>query len=48
LAALLAAVIAVTQRVLRIKGNIQLGQPLDRTDRPAERWRTMSLIAFGQ
>jgi len=48
LAALLAAVIAVTQRVLRIKGNIQLGQPLDRTDRPAERWRTMLLIAFGQ
>jgi ferredoxin len=48
LAALLAVVLNVSQRVGRLRANIQLGRPLDRTDRPAERWRTMLLIAFGQ
>lgn len=48
LAALAAAAIAVTSRVQRIAGNIRLGKPLDRTDRPAERLKTMLLIAFGQ
>jgi ferredoxin len=48
LAALLAVVLNVSQRIGRLRANIQLGRPLDRTDRPAERWRTMLLIAFGQ
>ncbi len=48
LAALAAAAIAVTSRVQRIAGNIRLGKPLDRTDRPSERLKTMLLIAFGQ
>jgi len=48
LSALAAAVIAVTLRVQRIAANISLGRPLDRTDRPLERLKTMLLIAFGQ
>lgn len=37
-----------TMRILQIRKNILLGRELDRTDRPAERWRTMILVAFGQ
>lgn len=32
----------------KIYRNIKLGQPIDRTDKPAERWRNMLLVAFGQ
>lgn len=32
----------------KIYNNIQLGQKEDRSDRPAERWKTMLLVAFGQ
>ena len=32
----------------KIYRNIRLGQAVDRTDRPADRWRNMLLIAFGQ
>src|SRR5690606_1445870 len=32
----------------KIIGNIRLGRPLRRSDRPAERLRTMLLVAFGQ
>lgn len=32
----------------KIIRNIQLGRPEARNDRPAERWRTMLLVAFGQ
>lgn len=32
----------------KIAQNIHLGLPLDRTDRKAERWRTMLLVALGQ
>lgn len=32
----------------KIYRNIRLGQSVDRTDRPADRWRNMLLIAFGQ
>ncbi len=28
--------------------NIKLGRPIDRTDRPADRWRTMAKVAMGQ
>lgn len=32
----------------KIAQNIHMGLPLDRTDRKAERWRTMLLVALGQ
>lgn len=32
----------------KIYRNIMLGQPVNRTDRPAERWKNMLLVAFGQ
>jgi heterodisulfide reductase subunit C len=38
----------ITRRAVLIKKTIQLGHAEDRTDRPAERLKTMLLIAFGQ
>lgn len=38
----------IAKRVSIIKKTIQLGKPLDRSDHPSERLRTMFLIAFGQ
>jgi len=35
-------------RIQQIRKNILLGRPLDRTDRRADRWKAMLLIAFGQ
>ncbi|WP_293946471.1 MULTISPECIES: (Fe-S)-binding protein [unclassified Sphingobacterium] len=32
----------------QIYNNIKLGRDVDRSDRPAERWKTMILVAFGQ
>ncbi|WNJ21351.1 (Fe-S)-binding protein [Pontibacter sp. G13] len=32
----------------KVRQNIQLGRPLDRSDQPGERWKTMALVAFGQ
>lgn len=32
----------------KIKSNINLGRPLDRSDNSGERWKTMILVAFGQ
>jgi hypothetical protein len=32
----------------KVRRNILLGKPVDRTDKPAERWKTMILVAFGQ
>ena len=32
----------------KIYRNIKLGQPVDRTDNPSERWKNMLFIAFGQ
>ncbi|MEN9699813.1 MAG: hypothetical protein RLZZ301_1011 [Bacteroidota bacterium] len=32
----------------KIAQNIHLGQAIDRSDRPADRWRTMLLVALGQ
>ena len=36
------------KRISRIRKNILLGRDTDRTDRTAERWQTMLLVAFGQ
>ena len=32
----------------KIRRNILLGQPLDRSDNPSARWKNMALIALGQ
>jgi heterodisulfide reductase subunit C len=32
----------------KIRRNILLGQPIDRSDNPTDRWKNMGLIAFGQ
>ncbi len=48
LLALIAAVYLITKRIGIIKSSIQLGKPLDRTDRPSERLQNMIRIAFGQ
>lgn len=32
----------------KIRYNIQLGRPVDRSDNASERWKTMLLVAFGQ
>ena len=32
----------------KIRRNILLGQPLDRSDNPSARWKNMVLIALGQ
>lgn len=36
------------RRIKQIRSNILLGKALDRSDRPADRWKAMLLIAFGQ
>lgn len=36
------------RRIREIRRNIQLGHAEDRTDRKAERWRTMAMVALGQ
>ncbi len=42
------AVYFFTKRVKQISRNINLGRELNRTDNPAERWKTMALVALGQ
>ncbi len=37
-----------TRNVRRIARNIRLGRELDRTDRRAQRWKTMARVALGQ
>jgi heterodisulfide reductase subunit C len=37
-----------TWNILKIRSNIMMGQPIDRTDQSSERWKTMLLVAFGQ
>jgi heterodisulfide reductase subunit C len=37
-----------TFNILKIRSNIMLGQPVDRTGNSSERWKTMFLVAFGQ
>lgn len=38
----------IFKSILRIRKNILLGKEIDRTDRKAERWKKMILVAFGQ
>lgn len=45
---LLIAGYLLTKRINRIRKNIQLGKPEDRSDNPAERFKIMALIALGQ
>ncbi|MCX6275413.1 MAG: (Fe-S)-binding protein [Bacteroidetes bacterium] len=44
----LASVVFFAQNIKKIRRNINLGKPLDRTDRPKERWMTMMRVALGQ
>src|SRR6185312_9203739 len=37
-----------TINVKKISRNIKLGKPLDRSDRPKDRWMTMTRVALGQ
>jgi len=45
---LVAAVYLFSTNVGRIRRNILLGNDINRNDRPAERWKTMALVALGQ
>ncbi|HTB30605.1 MAG TPA: (Fe-S)-binding protein [Bacteroidia bacterium] len=45
---LIAAIVSFWRAVSRISKNINLGRPLDRTDRSSERWKTMFMVAIGQ
>ena len=45
---LLAAIALATVNARKIIRNIRLGRAEERRDRPAERWRMMLLVAFGQ
>src|ERR1700753_1475069 len=45
---LAAAVFLFTRNAGKIRRNILLGRDTDRSDNPAERWRTMAKIALGQ
>ncbi len=42
------ATFLITKRVRRIRENILLGRPIERSDNSGERWKTMLLVAFGQ
>jgi heterodisulfide reductase subunit C len=44
----IAAIVLFTMNVRKISRNINLGRPLDRSDRPAERFMVMLKVAFGQ
>lgn len=48
IAALGVAAYFISRRTILIRKTIQLGHAEDRTDRPAERLKTMLLVAFGQ
>jgi heterodisulfide reductase subunit C len=45
---LAAAVYLFGRNAGRIRRNILLGRDINRSDRPAERWKTMALVALGQ
>jgi len=45
---LAAAVYLFSRNAGRIRRNILLGKDVGRSDRPAERWKTMALVALGQ
>lgn len=44
----ISAVALFTRNIQKVIRNIRLGRPLDRSDRPADRWRTMLRVALGQ
>ena len=46
--ALLSAVAFFAKNVKKISSNIQLGKPIDRSDRKRDRWNNMARIALGQ
>ena len=43
-----AAAFLFGKNALKIKRNIMLGRDLDRSDNPAQRWKTMARVALGQ
>ncbi len=45
---LLAAGWVLSRRISRIRGNILMGKPLERSDHSSDRWKKMMLVAFGQ
>lgn len=45
---LAAAVFLFSKNAGKIRRNILLGKPLDRSDNPAERWKIMAKVALGQ
>ena len=45
---LIAGTYFFTVKVKEVMRNINLGRPVDRSDRKAERWKTMALVALGQ
>lgn len=48
LVALLSSVAFFAKNVRKISSNIQLGKPIDRSDRKGDRWNNMARIALGQ
>lgn len=44
----LGALLLFSKNARQIYLNIKLGKEIDRSDSPAERWKTMMLVAFGQ
>ncbi|TAH41552.1 MAG: (Fe-S)-binding protein [Bacteroidetes bacterium] len=45
---LIASVFLFSKNVRRISRNIKLGRDLDRSDKSAQRWKTMFMVAMGQ
>ena len=45
---LLGATFLFIVNVRKVRRNILLGHDIDRTDKPSERWKTMTLVALGQ
>lgn len=45
---LAAGIFLFTKNIRKVMRNIQLGRPLDRSDRSGERWMTMIRVALGQ
>lgn len=48
IALLVASGVVLYRRITFLRNTILLGKPESRTDNPAQRWRTMALVAFGQ
>ncbi len=45
---LIASIVLFAKNIRRISRNIKLGRDLDRADHPADRWKTMFMVAMGQ